>query len=155
MDANVCLARKMIFSWDNFPSESKSVGDIEEACNISPSMARRSRETHRCSRNLMTSNIDRRRILNFSYSVVIWLKMLAAGWSIVSVELELWRVCVNGMMPTFGAVTFFMSWRWWKMHEMSHFPEIDENFKMILMWARTLMKIEIPTESKKFNLWVW
>lgn len=77
------------------------------------------RETHRCWRNSMTSNIDRRRILSFSYSVLTWLMRWAADWNIVSEVIELWQVFVNGMMPTFWAVTFFMRW---KIHEKFRVP---------------------------------
>lgn len=77
------------------------------------------RETHRCWRNSMTSNIDRRRIWSFSYSVLTWLMRWAADWNIVSEVIELWQVFVNGMMPTFWAVTFFMRW---KIHEKFRVP---------------------------------
>lgn len=130
----------MIFPWDNFENLNRKKSDVVAL----PSMARRSRETHRCLRNLMTSNIGRKRISSSFYFVVIWMKTLAAGWSIFSEELALWRVCGNEMMPTFGSVTFFI-WRW-KLHEFSHFPEIGESWRLI---ESSIFKSK--TLSKNFN----
>lgn len=85
-----------------------------------PVMVVLSRETHHCSKNSTRNNIGRRRTWNFSYSVVISMTRLVAGWNIVAGALELWQEFVNETKPTFGAVTFFT--RCWWIHEKFHFP---------------------------------
>ena len=116
-----CAPLGIFFQFANNSSYDTLDFDTEIKFNILPSMALQIRVTRRCLRNLMTNSIDRRRISSFSYSVVT-LKILAAGWSIVSVELELWREFVNETTQTFGAVTFFIRSRQWMFYDFFHFP---------------------------------
>lgn len=114
-------------------------------------MALQIHATRRCLRNLMTNSIDRRRISSFSYSVVT-LKILAAGWSIVSVELEPWRGFVNEMTQTFWAVTFFIQSRQWKFCDIFHFPvkfRIIQGFISVLIDDESERKWRLK-DPKKF-----